>query len=146
MLCREIIALCFKNRTKHTNVLCVCVWGGGCRVLVLRQVLRIVRLYFKELNSRGRWLKAYIIVCIVACRAVIMKWLRDGQRLSKHVPAETECFYGDPCQEVISKGRSQLKFEFCTGVCEERTWAREAEESPVRSRCQGMASEGLEKA
>jgi hypothetical protein len=25
----------------------------------------------------------------------------------------------------------QLSVEFCTGGCEERTWAREAEESPL---------------
>jgi hypothetical protein len=47
MLCREVIAVHFKNRMKHTNMLCMCMWG----VLVLRQVLHLVRLYFKELRE-----------------------------------------------------------------------------------------------
>jgi hypothetical protein len=49
----------------------------------------------------------------------------SGQRLGKHVPAaadahsqEEQCFPHGPC-DVISEGQ---------GVCEEKTWAREAEE------------------
>jgi hypothetical protein len=40
------------------------------------------------------------------------------------------CFLRGPCQDVISKEQSYFT-EFCTGGCEERMWAREAEESPL---------------
>jgi hypothetical protein len=40
-------------------------------------------------------------------------------------------FPRSPCRDVTSKGQSQLVAEFCTGGCEERTSAREAEGSPV---------------
>jgi hypothetical protein len=36
------------------------------------------------------------------------------------------CFLCDPCRDVISKGQSQLRVEFCTGGR-----LREAEESPL---------------
>jgi hypothetical protein len=56
----------------------------------------------------------------------------SGQRLDKHVPIamdinatiEKWCILCGSCQDVISKGQSQLfvKFrEFCMGGCEERT-------------------------
>jgi hypothetical protein len=32
---------------------------------------------------------------------------------------------------AASLGASQLRAEFCTGGCEDRTWAREAEETPL---------------
>jgi hypothetical protein len=32
-------------------------------------------------------------------------------------------FLCGPCQDVISKGQSQLRSHFCTGVCEEGTEA-----------------------
>jgi hypothetical protein len=40
-------------------------------------------------------------------------------------------FLSGPCRDVISKGQSWLRVQFCTGSCEERTWACEAEESPL---------------
>jgi hypothetical protein len=39
-------------------------------------------------------------------------------------------FLRGPYRDVISKGQSQDR-ELCTGVCEERTWARESEEYPL---------------
>jgi hypothetical protein len=39
------------------------------------------------------------------------------------------------------QGTKSVVREFCTGGCEERTWPREAEDSPVRSHWQGMADE-----
>jgi hypothetical protein len=45
------------------------------------------------------------------------------------------CFLSGPYREVISGTRLELS-QFCTGVCEERTRAREAEEtSTVKRRC-----------
>jgi hypothetical protein len=42
-------------------------------------------------------------------------------------------FLRGPCWDVINKGQSQLiiSSQFCTGVCEDRTWASEAEDSPL---------------
>jgi hypothetical protein len=40
-------------------------------------------------------------------------------------------FLHDACQDVISKGQSQLLVDFCTGGCEERTLACEVEDSPL---------------
>jgi hypothetical protein len=42
-----------------------------------------------------------------------------------------EVILRDPWWDVVSKGQSQFRVQFCTGGCEERTWAREAEESPL---------------
>jgi hypothetical protein len=88
-----------------------------------------------------------IVNHIVGCTAIAMQRPRDrqiykvvsGQRLSKQVPAATDtsatieelCFLCGPCRDVISTGQSEKKVWFCTGGCEERTWAREAEESPL---------------
>jgi hypothetical protein len=42
------------------------------------------------------------------------------------------CFLCGPCREVITrKVGAMSSVEFCTGGCEDRTWAREAEESPL---------------
>jgi uncharacterized CHY-type Zn-finger protein len=57
------------------------------------------------------------------------------QRLGKHIPAamnahatiDKRCFICGPCREVITM---TVDSEFCTGGCEDRTWEREAEESP----------------
>jgi hypothetical protein len=40
-------------------------------------------------------------------------------------------FLCGPWRNVISKGQSSVENEFCTGGCEERTRAREAEGSPL---------------
>jgi hypothetical protein len=64
------------------------------------------------------------------------------QRLVKHVPVatnrratievllETGCFYVVRAEELSLRQLGQPS-QFCTGVCEERTWAREAEKSPL---------------
>jgi hypothetical protein len=51
-------------------------------------------------------------------------------------------FLSGPFRDVISKEQSQLR-EFCTGVYQDRTLAREAEESPL---LEAVARERLMKA
>lgn len=73
---------------------------------------------------------------IIGFTAVAMKRLRDRrilkavsrQRLSKHVSAamdmstiEELCFLCCSCQDVINKGQSEKRVQFCMGGCEERT-------------------------
>jgi hypothetical protein len=62
------------------------------------------------------------------------------QQLSEHVSAATDmhatieeqCFVYGPCREVMTRTvRAIRSVEFCTGGCEDRTWAHEAEDSPL---------------
>jgi hypothetical protein len=63
----------------------------------------------------------------------------SGQRLSKHVPAATDTnannrravFSMWSVPRCYKHGSRLVYSQFCTGVCEERTWGREAEESPL---------------
>jgi hypothetical protein len=86
----------------------------------------------------------YAPINIVACKAATMRRPRDvsRQRLGKHIPVatnrratmevllETGCFYVVRAEE-LSWRLLWRPSEFCTGGYEERTWAREAEESPL---------------
>jgi hypothetical protein len=64
----------------------------------------------------------------------------SGQRLGKHVNAATdtkatkeqEYFLCGPCREVITRAVGVMSSaKFCMGGCENRTLARDAEESPL---------------
>jgi hypothetical protein len=75
--------------------------------------------------------------------SVVRKGTASGQQHGKHVPAVTDtkatieerCFLCSPCRDVITRTDGTMTsvelVEFCTGGCEDRTQAREHEESPL---------------